>query len=236
MHGLILAGGEGARLATGGIHSPKPVVEIAGEPQILRLIATFEELGCETITCMVRDAFPEVLEMLRRTPTARPMNVVACHTPSSLHTLVKGFHAAPTGNVFCSAVDSVMRERDWRDVYRGAARHLASAADAVLAVTPYVDDETPLWVERGDGGFVRRLHSRPVEPPCVTGGVYAFSPRARDEAIAAERDGLHRMRAFLTRLVERGACVATVDVPRIIDVDRERDLEVANAWLKSTGE
>jgi NDP-sugar pyrophosphorylase family protein len=236
MHGLILAGGEGARLATDGIRCPKPVVEIAGEPQILRLVETLEELGCETITCMVRDEFPEVLEVLGRAPTSRPMNVVACHTPSSLHTLVRGLHAAPAGDVFCSVVDSVMRERDWRDVYRGAIRHLASGADAVLAVTPYVDDETPLWVERGDGGFVRRLDSRPVEPPCVTGGVYAFSPRARDEAIAAERDGLHRMRAFLARLVERSARVAAVEVPRIIDVDRERDLEVANAWLEATGE
>jgi hypothetical protein len=138
--------------------------------------------------------------------------------------------------VFCSAVDSIMRRRDWRAVYRGAGRHLAAGADAVIAVTPYVDDESPLWVERGDDGFVRRLDSRPVTPPCVTGGVYAFSPHARDEAVAAERDGLHRMRAFLARLVERGARVATVEVPRIIDVDRERDLAVANAWLASTGE
>src|SRR5207253_8140772 len=33
MHGLILAGGEGARLAAGGIVVPKPLVEVAGKPQ-----------------------------------------------------------------------------------------------------------------------------------------------------------------------------------------------------------
>jgi NDP-sugar pyrophosphorylase family protein len=236
MHGLILAGGEGARLATDGVRSPKPAVEIAGEPQIVRLVETLAALGCTTITCMVRDTFPDVIEMLRRAPTARPVRVVACHTPSSLHTLVKGFQETPAGAVFCSAVDSVMRRRDWRAVYRSAGRHLAAGADAVLAVTPYVDDESPLWVERGDDGFVRRLESRPVSPRCVTGGVYAFGASARSEAVAAERDGLCRMRAFLTRLVERGARVATVEVPRIIDVDRERDLAVANAWLTSTRE
>jgi NDP-sugar pyrophosphorylase family protein len=236
MHGLILAGGEGARLVTDGVRCPKPMVEIAGKPQILRLVETFEALGCATITCMVRDGFPAMFELLRQAPASRPVNVVACHTPSSLHTLVKGFHATPAGDVFCSVVDSVMRERDWRRVYRGAVRHLAARADAVLAVTPYVDDESPLWVERGDDGFVRRLDSQPMSPPRVTGGVYAFSPRARDEGIAAERDGLQRMRAFLARLVERGVRVGAVEVPRIIDVDRERDLEAANAWLRSTGE
>ncbi len=136
MHGLILAGGEGARLVTDGIRRPKPVVEIAGEPQILRLVETLEALGCATITCMVRDGFPEVLEALRRGPTGPPMHVVACRTPSSLHTLVQGLAVAPTGDVFCSVVDSVMRERDWRCVYRSAERHLAAGADAVLAVTP----------------------------------------------------------------------------------------------------
>jgi hypothetical protein len=133
-------------------------------------------------------------------------------------------------------VDSVMRERDWRTVYRGAARHLVAGADAVLAVTPYVDDESPLWVELSEDGFVRRLDSQPVAPPCVTGGVYAFSPRARTEAVVAEREGVQRMRAFLARLVESGARVAAIEVPRIIDVDRERDLRAANAWLTSSVE
>jgi NDP-sugar pyrophosphorylase family protein len=231
MHGLILAGGEGARLATDGITCPKPVVRIAGEPQILRLVETFETLGCTTITCLVRDEFPEVIETLRRTRTVRPMRIVACHTPSSLHTLVEGFHATPAGEVFCSVVDSVMRERDWRAVYRGAMRHLAAGADAVLAVTPYVDDESPVYVSRRGDGAVAALSDQPVSPVCVTGGVYALSPAARVAAAGAVTRGMHKMRAFLKAQVAVGRWVAAVEVQRIIDIDRPSDLETANAWL-----
>jgi hypothetical protein len=39
------------------------------------------------------------------------------------------------------------------------------------------------------------------------------------------------MRAFLRLLVRRGGPVATVEVPRIIDLDHKRDLDAAEAWL-----
>jgi hypothetical protein len=39
------------------------------------------------------------------------------------------------------------------------------------------------------------------------------------------------MRGFLAQLVADGYRVATVEVQRIVDVDRRRDLDVANDWL-----
>ena len=45
MQGLILAGGRGSRLAADGIETPKALVEVAGRPQIVNLIRTFDELG-----------------------------------------------------------------------------------------------------------------------------------------------------------------------------------------------
>jgi hypothetical protein len=41
------------------------------------------------------------------------------------------------------------------------------------------------------------------------------------------------MRGFLKWLVARGQRVGTVRVPRIIDIDHESDLRLANAWLGS---
>jgi len=41
------------------------------------------------------------------------------------------------------------------------------------------------------------------------------------------------MRAFLRLLVRRGGPVATVEVPRIIDLDHKRDLDAAEAWLST---
>ena len=225
MQGLILAGGRGSRLAADGIDTPKALVEVAGRPQIVNLIETFAELGCDSITCMVRDGIPVDLP--------GPAVVRTCRTPSSLHTLVAGLAVVPPGPVFCAMVDTVMPAADWRRVYRSVTERLAEGAAAALAVTPFVDDELPLYVTRDAHGFATAIQDTPpvgTVRPLVTGGVYGLSTVARRLASVAVAS-LHRMRAFLRLLVELKTAVATVEVPRIIDLDHKSDLEAAERWL-----
>jgi molybdopterin-guanine dinucleotide biosynthesis protein A len=236
MHGLILAGGEGTRLAADGVRDPKAAVVLGGRAQILRLVETLRAVGCSTVTCMVRDDAGPAFDALARLRDEPGVHVAACRTPSSLHTLVEGVRLAPRGDVFCAMVDTVMRRADWTAVYEQSGEHLADGADAVLAVTPYVDDERPLWVERDASGTVRRLGGPAVDPPCVTGGVYAFGLAAQAEAVRAQQDGCTRMREFLSQLVADGARVATVQVERIVDVDHKRDLEAASALVMADAE
>jgi len=94
---LILAGGEGSRLAAGGIRVPKPLVEVAGQPQIVGLLETFAALGCQSLTCAVRADFPAVTRLLDGRRFGPLLTVVECRTPSSLHTLVEGLRAVPAG-------------------------------------------------------------------------------------------------------------------------------------------
>jgi NDP-sugar pyrophosphorylase family protein len=235
MHGLILAGGEGSRLSAEGIATPKPLLEIGGEPLVARLLDTLAALGCETLTCMVRADFGAVFHALEGRRFARPLRIEPCLTPSSLHTLVAGLARVGAGPVFCTMVDSVMPAEDWQEVYAASERWLAGGADAVLAVTPYVDDESPLYVRRDPAGTVLELSDYPIVPPLVTGGVYAFGEPARRFAREAAERGVERTRGFLKDLVTRGRRVATVTVSRIIDVDRSADLRLANAWLGSPG-
>ena len=230
MHGLILAGGEGSRLAAGGIAVPKPLVEVAGRPQIVGLLETFAALGCASLTCAVRADFPAVRRLLDGRRFGPPLTVVSCRTPSSLHTLVEALRGMAGGPVFCSMVDTVMRPEDWEAVYRATGRYLEEGAELVLAVTPYVDDESPVYVSR-HGGDVRAVSDAPLTPVCVTGGVYGLSAAARLAAADAVARGVHKMRAFLKALVAEGWRVAAVEVPRIIDIDRPSDLQTANAWL-----
>ncbi|HVH10713.1 MAG TPA: NTP transferase domain-containing protein [Gemmatimonadales bacterium] len=231
MHGLILAGGEGSRLAAGGVGVPKPLVPVGGRPQIVGLVETFAALGCERVTCAVRADFPAVRRLLDGTRFGPPLTVVECRTPSSLHTLVAALATMPAGPVFCSMVDTVMRAGDWQTVYRATERELGEGADMVLAVTPFVDDESAVYVRRGARGDVEAVSDEPVAPPCVTGGVYGLSAGARVAAGDAVARGVHRMRAFLKGAVAAGHRVAAVEVPRIIDIDRASDLAMANAWL-----
>jgi NDP-sugar pyrophosphorylase family protein len=231
VHGLILAGGEGSRLASGGIRVPKALVEVAGRPQIVGLLETFASLGCRTLTCALRVDFPDVRRLLDDRRFGPPLTLVDCRTPSSLHTLVEGLRAVPAGPVFCSMVDTVMRPGDWRAVYRATEQHLGEGADMVLAVTPYVDDESPVYVSRLGESDVRTVSDEPLAPPCVTGGVYGLSAGMRRAAGDMVARGGTKMRGFLKAQVADGRRVKAVEVPRIIDIDRPSDLQDANAWL-----
>src|SRR2546430_11844088 len=231
MHGLILAGGEGTRLAAGGIAVPKPLVEVAGRPQLLRLLETLDAVGGEPLTWGIGADLPAVAALLDARRFRAPFRVMPCRTPSSLHTLVEALPGVPPGPVFCSMVDTVMRWRDWGEVYRQTEARLAEGADAVLAVTSFVDDESPVYVGRHAGGFVRLISDEPVAPVCVTGGVYGLGVEARHAVAGAVGRGLERMRGVLQAFVAGGARVATVDVARIIHNHRPSDLPRANPWL-----
>jgi NDP-sugar pyrophosphorylase family protein len=230
MHGLILAGGEGTRLRSGGITLPKPLVQVAGQPQVVRLVETLAALGCETITCVVRDGVPDVERTIAATDVAVPIRVVTRRPPTSLHSLREGLDVVPPGPVFCTMVDTVMPPADWQAVWRETRAALDAGAEAVLVVTSHVDDEKPLWVELDAGGRVTEVRDAPPAD-VVTGGVYAFGESVRPGAAAAVAEGLRRMRAFLRVLVAKGHRVAAVEVPRIVDLDRPSDLDDANRWL-----
>ena len=229
MQGLILAGGRGSRLAADGIATPKALVEVAGRPQLVRLVETFAELGCETITCMVHEGVPTGWSAR---VSGIELTVRSCRTPSSLHTLAAGLAVAPPGPVFCAMVDTVMPAADWWNVYQAVTVQLAIGSLAVLAVTPFVDDELPVYVFRDAAGFATEISDTvpPIGVPLVSGGVYGFSTVARRLAGVAV-GSLHRMRAFLKLLVDLKMPVSTVEVPRIIDLDHKRDLDAAEAWL-----
>jgi NDP-sugar pyrophosphorylase family protein len=236
MHGLILAGGEGSRLAASGVTTPKALVPVRGVPQLVRLARVLQRAGVESLTCLVRRDVP--LDPIRPAldGLGLPIRIRECLTPSSLHTLVAGLADTPPGEVFCTMVDTVMPVADWLRVYADARALLAAGADVVLAVTPFIDDERPLYVVRDASGRVTRVTDDPVSAPLVTGGGYAFSPRARAEAAAVLAAGRERMRAFLQSAVVTGCDVRTVEVERIVDLDHRRDLDIANAWQDSCDE
>ena len=231
MHALILAGGEGSRLRADGVATPKAFVEIGGRPLMFRLVETLRALGCASITAAIRSSVLDETAALAHHPLDLEFNVVPCDTPSSLHTLARGLEAVPPGPILCTMVDTVMRAQDWQYLFDRADRLLQEGADACVAVTPYVDDEKPLWVTRRSDGMVRSFEAERVTPALVTGGVYFLSSGIRDLAPRVVSLGVGRMRGFLRWLVEHGYHVATADVERIVDLDRSRDLAQAVTWL-----
>ena len=226
MHGLVLAGGEGSRLAASGIAVPKALISIGGQAQVARMVAACRRVGCETVTCAVRedlaDAAGSVIGDVR-------VQVVAVRTPTSLHTLEVGLQAIGPGDVLCTLVDSVMPAADWDDAHRRAVLALRDA-DAVVAVTPFVEDDAPLWADVAEDGTVRGFGTRGARG-LVTGGVYWLAPGARSAATAAVASGVMRLRGFLLGLIDGGLRVRAVEVRKIVDVDTSADLDAALALI-----
>lgn len=226
MHGLVLAGGEGSRLAASGVTVPKALVEIGGQAQVARMVAACRRVGCETVTCAVREDLVTAVVAALDDPTVQ---VVAVRTPTSLHTLEAGLQAIADGTVLCTLVDSVMPAVDWDAAHAQAVAALADAA-AVVAVTPFVEDESPLWADVTGGGVVESFGRRGSRG-LVTGGVYWFSPAARAFAAVAMDAGVQRLRGFLGGLVEAKYRVRAVEVRQIVDVDTSADLDAALALI-----
>jgi len=233
MHGLILAGGEGSRLLASGVATPKALVPVGGVPQLLRLARTLDQLRCESVTVLLREGVGLGALAGDLARLSVPVELRSCRTPSSLHTLVQGLTVTPPGPVFCTMVETVMPMADWLRLYRDADRGLAGGADAVLAVTPFVDDERPLFLAASRDGRVTAIGDAPTRPALVTGGVYALGSRARAAAWAALTVGHERMRALLGAMVQRGYDLRAVEIAKIIDLDHRRDLDQANAWQES---
>jgi NDP-sugar pyrophosphorylase family protein len=233
MHALILAGGEGARLRSDGVDTPKPFVELGGQPLLFRLSDRLGALGCDSITAMVRES---ALDRVGQLPTNSNglLRILGCVTPSSLHTLERGLTAVAPGPVLCTMVDTVMRDHDWQRLFRRANQLLGRGAEACIAVTPFVDDEHPLYVVRDRVGAVAAFQEAPSAPPLVTGGVYFLSSRVRSLVPRVLALGVMRLRGFLRWLVEHGYQIDTVEIPQIVDLDRGRDLALAAAWLSGS--
>ncbi|MGH7593461.1 MAG: hypothetical protein ACRELE_06380, partial [Gemmatimonadales bacterium] len=202
------------------------LVLIGGQQQLRRMVNACLRVGCESVTCAVRE---DLAAQAERVLVGLNVAVVPVRTATSLHTLEIGLRSVPVGDVLCTLIDTVMPGTDWDAAHRAAVSALRSA-DAVVAVTPFVDDESPLWAAVAPDGTVMGFGRR-IEPAVVTGGVYWFGPRARTAAAVAVESGVMRLRGFLARLVETRHRVCAVQVRQIVDVDTSADLDAALALV-----
>ncbi len=223
----IIAAGEGSRLRSEGIDLPKPLVRINGVPLIERLIRTFLANGITEIACIVNDSSLDVKRHVEAQKFPATIRFVVETTPSSMHSL---FALAPhlAGDRFLlSTVDPIFRNDEFEQYLRYGA---ASASDGVLAVTGFVDDESPLYV-RLSGEKVIEGFSKDEPTSWVTGGIYIFSPSIFREMEPALRSGIERLRKFLAHLVARGYRLEGYPFSKIIDVDHVADVATAQEWL-----
>ena len=230
MHYAIIAAGEGSRLAQEGVAKPKPLVELSGEPMIMRLMNIFMRCNAESISVIINDFMPEVKHYLDSIEIHVPLNVVVKSTPSSMHSFWELSKVMNTGKFCLTTVDTIFREDDF-------ARYIAAFEaddkhDGMWAVTPFIEDEKPLYVDVDRRMNIKAFCDQPFEgAKYVSGGVYAMTGKAFPVLNECIDKGISRMRNFQRALIHNGMHLKAFSIDKIIDVDHASDLEVAQNFI-----
>jgi NDP-sugar pyrophosphorylase family protein len=206
----------------------KPLVPVAGVPLIAHVVENFLAAGIENLAIIFNAREEDCAEFVRERFSAAKIRILVKTTASSLESYREIARMLPPGPALVSTVDAWCPRADFVEFARRAA--LASAEETVLAVTPFVADEKPLWVRLDPSGLVTAIGG--ASGDAVTAGIYVFPERVRKLPAPA---ALGRLREYLAWLVERGETVRGIRIAAVVDVDRESDIALAAALTNRSG-
>ncbi len=232
MNYAIIAAGEGSRLVQEGVALPKPLVELDGRPMIRRLIDIFLSCDAERISIIVNEHMTAVREYLESLRLPVPLNLVVKTTPSSMHSFyeVSRIFGRAEDKFILTTVDTIFREEDFRRYAKAFAAD--SEADGRMAVTSFIDDEKPLYVDVDADGWITAFRDRPFEGvKYISGGVYGLKGRAVRVLEDCMTRGVSRMRNYQRALLEAGLRLRADAFDKIVDVDHAGDIATARAFI-----
>ena len=232
MNYAIIAAGEGSRLAQEGVAKPKPLVDICGEPMIGRLINLFCRCNAESISIIVNEQMTEVRGYIESLSLDIPLNLVVKTTPSSMHSFFELSRVIPKGRSCLTTVDTIFREQDFRPYIE--AMEADERYDGMMAVTDYIDDEKPLYVQTDDDLNITAFRDERYDgAKYIPGGIYALNEKAIDVLADCMERGVARMRDFQRALVDAGLRLKAYPMGKILDVDHAGDIEKAENFIDS---
>jgi NDP-sugar pyrophosphorylase family protein len=221
--GAIIAAGEGSRLRAAGI--PKPLVPVAGEPLIARVLENFSAAGVTPVSVIFNADEEDCAAYVRERFSRLAPRIIVETTASSLESFQKVLAISPPGRVLVSTVDAFCPQEDFIAFAQSAAK--TPPETTVLAVTPFVSDEKPLWVSFDGLGRITRVGGPSGD--AVTAGIYAVAPQVRR---LEPPSGVGRLREFLSWLCREGHDMRIVSIPKVIDVDRPEDVRLAEEMAR----
>jgi len=176
--GGIIAAGDGSRLRATGFSMPKPLVPVAGVALIDGVIGNFRGAGITSLVIIVNEQARACRDWVHSRFPDLDIEVIVKTTPSSLESFREVTRRLGGDRALISTVDTWCRADDFAAFVHAALRRPADAS--VLAVTPLVADERPLWVDVGPDGRDWRLggHTRDCRH------IYALRAGARRRAAA----------------------------------------------------
>lgn len=235
MRYAIIAAGEGSRLYSEGIHSPKPLVEVNGEKLIDRLIRVFMMNDASEIVVICNEKMASVgnhLAYLKQLGQV-PVRFIVKSTPSSMHSMWE-LHQWLEGDPFVlTTVDTVFREQEFTAYVQAFRSQVANGAiDGLMGVTDFIDDEKPLYVQTDDQLAITGFYDTSDEAKYISGGIYGLTYRSLQTLEQCVNRGESRMRNFQRALIQDGLKLKAWPFSKVLDIDHAEDIQKAELFLK----
>ena len=213
----IIAAGEGSRLAQEGVKWPKPLVRLNGVALIDRLIDVFLKNNATSISIIVNEEMTEVQVK---------------STPSSMHSFYELSHYLDGDKICLTTVDTIFKEEEFSGYIQQFIQE--DKLDGLMAVTDFIDDEKPLYVETDNELYIRNFLDQ-ADDDCryISGGIYCLRRPALGVLNNAISQGMSRMRNYQRQLIAEGLRLKAYPFSKIIDVDHADDILKAESFLKS---
>ena len=230
MNYAIIAAGEGSRLAQEGVKLPKPLVNLNGTPMINRLIDIFMRCNATSLSIIVNEEMHQVREYLESLDIPVPFRLVVKSTPSSMHSFYEVSRHFEEGKFCLTTVDTIFHEEEFRK-YIEAFENDTTGADGFMAVTSFIDDEKPLYIDTDNDLNITAFKDAAWDGvKFISGGIYGLTPPALRVLENCMENGVSRMRNYQRALVDAGLKLKAFPFEKIVDVDHAGDIETAAAF------
>ena len=231
MNYAIIAAGEGSRLVQEGVTLPKPLVKLNGVEMIRRLIDIFLKNNASSISIIVNEEMTQVQDYLTNLELGIPFNVVIKSTPSSMHSFFELRDFLRDGKFCLTTVDTIFKEDEFSKYIQTFIND--SDSDGMMAVTDFIDDEKPLYVDVNESMAIKGFLDHSDNCKYISGGIYGLTPKAIDTLEACLDSGQARMRNFQRQLVADNLQLKAYPFEKIVDVDHAGDIVKAEKFLNN---
>ena len=227
---VIMAGGRGVRLQELTRETPKPMLHVGSRPLLETILREYVIQGFRNFYIAVNykaeqieshfgdgSAFGATIRYLRereRLGTAGALSLLP---------------ERPQESFIVTNADLLTKE-DYADMID---RHVASGADATMAVRDY-EMQVPFGVVRHKDGLIESIEEKPIQRFVVSAGMYVLSPRALDHV---PRDSLFDMPSLFDALAREGKKTRCHPIEGYwLDIGRATDYEKAKLDFKEVFE
>ena len=229
---VILAGGLGSRFVKEGYECPKPMVPLFGKPMIGVLIDTLMKCGADRIYVGANARMQQLLDYLEQLrENGLPVVTRPIITDNSYCTL-KAASEGIEGKFIAMTCDAIFPADEFREYVK--AVEAVPSGTALMGLTRFVEDESPLYARISDSGEVidYRYGGDPfAECTIVSAGLYGLSGEIMGiiPKLGLEPESLSDFQRLLA--VETPVKVMPYEFTIAFDVDNTRDRLHAEEFL-----